>query len=215
MAPPIPLPPLRAPSPHPRSARRPTRRRAPLTRRTRPGPAVALAVLAAAVASVAGAGCSPTASGPVALGGRRGRALPATVVSVVDGDTLDVSFAGGADAVERVRLLGVDTPETVKPDTPVQCFGPEASHHTKALLAPGTRVLVQRDAEARDRYGRLLAYLWRARDRAFVNLELVADGFARTLSIAPNTAYRGTLAAAQDRARARRVGLWGACGPDG
>jgi micrococcal nuclease len=170
---------------------------------------VAVALVAALSA------CTPSPPRPVALAGRRGRALPATVVRVVDGDTLDVSFAGGSGEVERVRLLGVDTPETVKPDTPVQCFGPEASHHTKALLAPGTPVLLQRDEEARDRYGRLLAYLWRARDRTFVNLELVTDGFARTLSIAPNTAYRPTLAAAQDRARARRAGLWGACGPGG
>jgi micrococcal nuclease len=128
---------------------------------------------------------------------------------VVDGDTVDLAFATGAP--ERARLLGIDTPETVKPDTPVQCFGPEASARTKALLAPGTQVLVQRDAEARDRYGRLLVYLWRRHDGLFVNGSLVADGFARTLSIAPTTAHRADLAAAASRATAARAGLWGAC----
>ena len=88
-------------------------------------------------------------------------------------------------AVERVRLLGVDTPETVKPDTPVECFGPEASARTKELLPPGTAVRVQRDTEARDRYDRLLVYLWRGDDGLFVNQTIVAGGFARTLSIEP------------------------------
>ncbi|MBI2710634.1 MAG: thermonuclease family protein [Actinobacteria bacterium] len=130
------------------------------------------------------------------------------VVRVVDGDTVDVRLARGQ---ERVRLLGVDTPETVKPGTPVQCWGPEASRHTKALLPAGTRVRLVRDAEVRDRYGRLLAYVWRSRDDRFVNADLVAGGWARVLSIEPNTAYASAFAAAAAKARAEGRGLWGAC----
>ncbi|MFN8016836.1 MAG: thermonuclease family protein [Acidimicrobiales bacterium] len=132
----------------------------------------------------------------------------ATVVRAVDGDTIDVRLGG---ATERVRLLGIDTPETVKPDTPVQCFGPEASARTKHLLPPGTVVVLQRDQEARDRYGRLLAYVTRRRDGLFVNRALVADGYARTLSIEPNTAHRPDLAAAEATARGAGRGLWGSC----
>lgn len=140
------------------------------------------------------------------------RGLTATVTHVVDGDTLDLRIDG---STERVRLLGIDTPETVKPDAPVDCFGPEASARTKVLLPPGTPVLVQRDREARDRYGRLLLYLWRQRDGLFVNDALVRDGFARTLSIAPNTARRVALAASASAARSAGAGLWTACPPEG
>jgi len=139
--------------------------------------------------------------------------MRATVSHVVDGDTVDLDFDGGTR--ERARLLGIDTPETVKPNTPVQCFGPEASARTKELLVEGTAVLVQRDREARDRYGRLLVYLWRANDGLFVNSSLVSDGFARTLSIAPNTAHRSDLAADSARARSSGTGLWGVCGASG
>jgi micrococcal nuclease len=141
-----------------------------------------------------------------------GRGLPAKVTHVVDGDTVDLDIAG---STERARLLGIDTPETVKPNTPVQCFGPEASARTKALLPPGTPVVIQRDREARDRYGRLLIYLWRQRDHLFVNGSLVGDGYARTLSIAPNTTHQGDLAAQMQAARTAGTGLWGSCPPDG
>ncbi|MEO6629941.1 MAG: thermonuclease family protein [Aquihabitans sp.] len=148
-------------------------------------------------------GTAPIPGQPGTYGAR------ATVVHVVDGDTVDLHLAGGGE--ERARLLGIDTPETVKPNTPVQCFGPEASAHTKALLSPHTPVLIQRDQEARDRYGRLLVYLWRARDGLFVNADLVAQGFARTLSISPNTAHRSDLASTAATARTARTGLWGLC----
>ena len=69
----------------------------------------------------------------------------ATVVRVVDGDTIDVTVDG---TEERVRLIGIDTPETVKPNTPVECFGPEASAHTKELLPAGTPVYLERDARS-------------------------------------------------------------------
>lgn len=156
--------------------------------------------------------CACTDPGPttVTVPGTTEQGTEAVVRSVVDGDTIEVSFGGGTG--ERVRLLGIDTPETVKPDAPVDCFGPEASAATKDLLEPGTTVIVQRDTEARDRYGRLLGYIWRT-DGTFVNRVLVADGFARTLSIAPNTAHRGDLAAAAAEARAAGRGLWASCPP--
>ena len=141
-----------------------------------------------------------------------GSGLPATVTHVVDGDTVDLRLAGEP---ERARLLGIDTPETVKPDSPVDCFGPEASARTKVLLPPGTAVVVQRDREARDRYGRLLVYLWRRSDRLFVNGSLVSEGYARTLSIAPNTSHQADLASRASAARAAGAGLWATCPPDG
>lgn len=134
----------------------------------------------------------------------------AVVSHVTDGDTVDLAFPGGT---ERVRLLGIDTPETVKPNAPVECFGPEASARTKDLLPAGTPVLIQRDEEARDRYGRLLAYVWRARDGLFVNSSLVLDGYATTLSIQPNDAHRAELSADAAQARAAGAGLWGQCPP--
>lgn len=132
----------------------------------------------------------------------------ATVVKVVDGDTVELQFPGHQP--ETVRLLGIDTPETVHPDRPVECFGPEASTRAAELLPIGSQVLVQRDSEARDRYGRLLAYIWNA-DGAFVNAELVAGGFADTLAIAPNNTHRSHLSGLAAQARASDVGLWGAC----
>jgi endonuclease YncB( thermonuclease family) len=102
-----------------------------------------------------------------------GRGVVATVLSVVDGDTVELELGGQR---ERVRLLGIDTPETVHPSKPVECWGPEASALATQLLAPGTEVLVQRDQEARDRFGRLLAYLWRRHDHLFVNGVLCGRG---------------------------------------
>ena len=90
----------------------------------------------------------------------------ARVVKVIDGDTVDVSVDG---KVERVRLIGIDTPETKKPNTPIECYGPEASQRTAFLLPVGTPVILQRDAEARDHYGRLLGYIFRFSDNLFVN----------------------------------------------
>lgn len=156
---------------------------------------------------------APAPPEPVPIPGRTDRGLPATVVQVIDGDTLEVRFSDGS--TDRVRLLGIDTPETVKPDAPVDCFGPEASARTEDLLPADTPVIVQRDREARDRYGRLLLYLWRQQDGLFVNASLLADGYARTLSIEPNSTHRSYLSAESAAARAAGTGLWGACPEDG
>jgi micrococcal nuclease len=166
---------------------------------------VAVALLTSPVALAA---CRAPTTEVVTLPGSGIRGTPARVVDVVDGDTIDVELG---DATERVRLLGIDTPETVKPDAPVECFGPEASARTKALLPHDTAVVLQRDQEARDRFGRLLAYVWRRADGLFVNRSLVADGYARTLSIEPNVAHRADLARARGEAAGAHLGLWGTC----
>lgn len=114
-------------------------------------------------------------------GGETTTAADASVIRVVDGDTVVVSISGQD---ETVRLLGVDTPETVAPNRPVECYGPEASAALAALLPEGTEVDIVIDAEPRDRYQRLLAYVFRRDDGAFVNAELLAEGTARTLSYA-------------------------------
>ena len=162
-----------------------------------------LATLLSAILVLAGA-CSPTRAAPA--GGT------ATVVAVTDGDTIDVDFGGD---VEAVRLLGIDTPETHHPTKPVECFGAQASARTAELLPEGTEVHLVRDVEARDRYGRLLAYVYRADDDLFVNRSLAEDGFADVLAIAPNDAHAAELARVVSTARAEGRGLWGACGgPD-
>lgn len=133
----------------------------------------------------------------------------ATVVVVIDGDTIIATFDGRE---ETVRLIGIDTPETKKQNSPVECFGPEASAYTSALLPRGTPVRIERDVEARDDYGRLLGYVYRASDGLFVNLDLVASGHAEVLSIRPNTTYRDDFVEAARSAEQEDLGLWGACG---
>lgn len=130
-------------------------------------------------------------------------------MQVIDGDTIEVRIGGVS---ERVRMIGIDTPETVAPDRPVECFGPEASQRTKDLLPPGAEVRLERDVEARDRYGRLLAYVIRAEDELHVNQVLVAEGFAEARGYEPNVTRQGELDAAEIEARAAGRGLWPACG---
>ena len=130
------------------------------------------------------------------------------VVEVVDGDTIRVKLG---KTVETVRLIGVDTPETKHPDKGVECYGPEASERTKTLIDTGTVVRLERDANTRDRYGRLLAYVYRARDGLFVNETLLIEGFARALPFDDTPAFHDRFALAEDAARRAGVGLWGAC----
>lgn len=132
----------------------------------------------------------------------------ATVVRVVDGDTVDVRIGRRK---ERVRLIGINTPETVDPRRPVECYGPQAKQATSELLTPGTAVRLERDIEARDDYGRLLGYIVRASDGLFVNLFLARQGFAVPLAIAPNTAHAAEFADAARAAEAAGRGLWGEC----
>jgi micrococcal nuclease len=131
----------------------------------------------------------------------------AQVVRVVDGDTIRVRLDG---RTERVRYIGVDTPESVKPGTPVQCYAKRAAAANAALVA-GRSVRLVGDVEHRDRYGRLLAYVYREPDGAFVNAQLVRDGYARTLTIAPNVAHAQQFAQLAQTARRSGRGLWRAC----
>jgi micrococcal nuclease len=144
---------------------------------------------------------------PGGSGSDRRRSLSGVVTRVVDGDTIKVRVDGRR---ETVRYIGIDTPETVKPRTPVQCFGAAASAYNHRLV-DGQRVTLHLDAEPRDRYGRLLAYVYRRRDGLFVNAELVRGGFAHTLTIPPNVHHAGELARVQRAARAASRGLWRAC----
>jgi endonuclease YncB( thermonuclease family) len=136
----------------------------------------------------------------------------ATVERTIDGDTL-VADIDGDD--EHVRLIGIDTPESVAQDRPDECYGKQASERLRALLPPGTPVRLERDVEPRDQYDRLLAYVYRATDGLFVNETLVAEGYAEAKAYPPNTTLHQELLAAQSAARAARKGFWGACGgPD-
>jgi micrococcal nuclease len=127
------------------------------------------------------------------------------VTAVVDGDTIDVAWAGRR---ERVRLLGVDTPETVDPRRPVGCYGPEASAFTHRRLQ-GRTVRLRFDRQRRDRYGRLLAYV-EVDGRRF-NDELLTGGYARVLVIPPNGRHGRAMLDEELAARSAERGLWGAC----
>lgn len=131
----------------------------------------------------------------------------AQVTRVVDGDTIEARVG---ERVEDVRLIGVDTPETVKPGTPVQCFGPRASHFTKRRLT-GRRVRLVFGVERRDAYGRLLAYVYLG--RRFFNPVLIRRGLARSLTIPPNDRFAPRLRRLELAAARAGRGLWGACGP--
>ena len=153
-------------------------------------------------------------AGPAGQSGQESSARDglAIVEHVVDGDTVDIVIGG---QTERVRLIGVDAPESVSRETPDQCFGAEASDALRTLLPEGTEVRLTRDVEARDRFGRLLAYVHRADDDLFVNQWLLDGGFADAVFFGPNTTYRPTFTAARDAARRASAGLWAACtGPD-
>jgi micrococcal nuclease len=130
------------------------------------------------------------------------------VERVIDGDTIAITRDG---AEVRVRLIGIDTPETKKPNTPVECFGKEASARTEALLPPGTAVRLVYDVDRLDTYGRDLAYVYREGDGMFVNLSLVSDGFADLDTFPPNIAHVDELTKAAREARRQGKGLWHTC----
>lgn len=130
-------------------------------------------------------------------------ATPATVVRVVDGDTVVVDVDG---TEERVRLLRIDTPELARDGEPAECLAQAASDALAGMLPPGTPVLLERDVEARDRFGRLLAHVWA--DGTWVNGAMLADGYARVVTFPPNVAYDDQVLAAERSARDRDTGLW-------
>ena len=134
------------------------------------------------------------------------KSVEAVVVRVVDGDTAEMELQNGG--TEGVRFIGVDTPESVAPGEPVECFGKKASRFTTGLIE-GEEVTLRFGAERRDIYDRLLAYVYL--DGEFVNAELVRLGYARTLEIAPNVDHAQQFARLQQSAANAGRGLWGAC----
>ena len=136
-----------------------------------------------------------------------------TVTRVVDGDTVVINVDGQE---RRVRLLGVDTPETVHPNKPVQFYGKEASSFTKQSLT-GQRVWLEYDKNPQDRYNRHLAYIWTAKPanitdatirRDMFNARLLLGGYAKVLIIKPNTRYAKEFAELESEARSSRRGVW-------
>jgi micrococcal nuclease len=126
---------------------------------------------------------------------------------VVDGDTVDVAIDG---RTERVRLIGIDTPEVERDGRPGECFGAAASAFTAALLPPGTQVRIERDVVPRDHYGRLLGYVHR-HDGLFVNEEIVRQGFATPMTFEPNSVHARRFVAAAAAAEREELGLWSQC----
>jgi micrococcal nuclease len=157
--------------------------------------------LSALVCALAVVGCQPVER-PESVAG-----APSSTVGVVDrvtdGDTIVVSGT-------KVRLIGIDTPETVHPSRPVECFGPEASAAMTRLLPPGTQVRLVPDVESADRFQRTLSYVYRSEDDLFVNVEMARLGYAQQLTIPPNVARAEQIGRAVREAREAGRGLWGA-----
>ncbi|MGH8985646.1 MAG: thermonuclease family protein [Acidimicrobiia bacterium] len=158
---------------------------------------------------VAAAACAGSSSDAEPTGARGPDGIPAgddtTVERHVDGDTLWVE-----DRV-KVRLIGIDTPETKHPSKAVECFGEEAGGFLSELLPLGTDVRLVYDVEREDRYGRTLAYLYRVTDGLFVNAELVQAGYAQVYTAPPNVAHVEEFLTLQAEAREADRGLWSAC----
>lgn len=148
---------------------------------------------------------SPTATGFATLTGLSGDQV--LVTRVIDGDTVEIE--GG----KKIRLLGVDTPETVDPKRPVGCYGKEASDEMKSLLTSKT-VILQKDVSETDKYGRLLRFIFLPIDNGnylFVDDFLVREGYAKVLTIPPDKKYSDQFTQAQTEARNAKKGLWGKC----
>jgi len=131
--------------------------------------------------------------------------VEARVTRVVDGDTIDVDIDG---VVHRVRYIGIDTPETVHPSEPVECFGKEASDKNSELV-DGKIVRLEKDVSETDKYGRLLRYVWVG--EIFVNDYLVRYGYAYASTYPPDVKYAGQFAQAQRQAIENNRGLWATC----
>jgi micrococcal nuclease len=131
--------------------------------------------------------------------------VPAQVVRVVDGDTIHVQIAGRE---YTVRYIGIDTPETVAPGRPVECYGPEASRRNRELVQ-GRQVMLEKDVSETDRFGRLLRYVWV--DGQMVNALMVAEGYASAATFPPDVKYAELFVRLEAEARANNRGLWGAC----
>jgi micrococcal nuclease len=157
-------------------------------------------------ASTAAARTATSGLTPSTVGGTE-----AQVVRVVDGDTVIVRLNGRE---ERLRYIGVDTPETVKRNTPVECYGKEASR-ANAQLVDGATVYLVKDVSERDQFDRLLRYVYvdnpDGGERIFVNRWLVEQGYATAVTFPPDVAHSTDFRQAERDARDAHRGLWGAC----
>jgi micrococcal nuclease len=145
---------------------------------------------------------------PIPLGGApTGATETASVLRVVDGDTIEVDRGRGP---EKVRYIGIDTPETVHPSQPVEWMGQEASA-ANAALVEGREVVLESDVSDTDQYGRLLRYVWTQNDGGwiFVNLALLAKGYAQVSTYPPDVKYVDLYLVRQTAARDKGLGLWG------
>ncbi len=147
---------------------------------------------------------APKQSTPTPQQTTTGKLIPAKIVSITDGDTMKINLNG---KTETVRLLLVDTPEVKHPSKPVQPFGPEASAFAKKMLKEGKEVQIEIDVSERDKYGRLLAYLWV--DGKMFNEMLLEKGLARVAYVyPPNIKYVDQFRAIQKKAQTAGVGIW-------
>ena len=152
-------------------------------------------VMSAFVASfVGGAGAQSTP-----------RERSATIAEVSDGDTLVLRDG------TRVRLIGIDTPETQHPEFGDECYGKAATRFARTLLESGDRVRLVLDVERLDRYQRLLAYVYRASDDLFVNAAMVRRGYAYVSTIPPNVEHAERFRRLAAKARKAERGLWRGC----
>ncbi|HRA48177.1 MAG TPA: thermonuclease family protein [Thermomicrobiales bacterium] len=139
-------------------------------------------------------------------------AVQVTLIRVVDGDTIHVRMPDGAD--EPLRLIGIDSPETVDPEREIGCFGPEASAHLEKLIKPGRSLWIETDQSNRDRFDRLLRYVWVQKSSGGVyllNEVLVRDGYAQAKRYPPDIKRSEQLEAAQELAQRKGRGMWSAC----
>lgn len=175
---------------------------------------VSLGTLAVVAVVLALGACGPLRGFPPGPrpGGPAAGFSAAKVERVVDGDTAIFRLASGAR--ERVRFIGVDTPESTTTHEP---FGEEASAYAKRVLTPGRGVLLERDAEERDRYGRLLAYVWLEEPTAIsdaeirakmFNAQLALGGYAQQMTIPPDVKYADRFRSYVAEARDAQRGLW-------
>lgn len=169
-----------------------------------PSPPAATAPASPAVTATAAITPSP-ATAPERLSGSPSPAglEEALVINVVDGDTIDVVIDGREF---RVRYIGIDTPETVDPRRPVECFGREASQQNRELVE-GKTIGLEKDVSETDRFGRLLRYVWV--NGEMVNARLVEEGYATASVFPPDVRHAELFAALEADARSQGRGLWG------
>lgn len=145
-----------------------------------------------------------------APGDTQGAPSVGIVERIIDGDTIDVRLGS---VVERVRLIGIDTPEIAHPGdpSPAECGGDGATAFTATATPVGSQVRLFRDVVPRDDYGRLLAYVERVDDDALLNLLLAEAGYADAMTIPPNDRLKVEIGLAVSNARAAGRGMWASC----